>query len=329
MTDPDTHAAAQLLLSDHDLLTPHAADTPAAAQLKRLAARHAAGSVIQRALIRSLRDILLGAGSPPEEAGACPYHAEGALCPHGVNVGGARSCDGLYEDAKVGGTRRCEVVRGLNDRHRFVRRALTADLHPRYYDLTWETMLDANHAKWLMLKGYAEEYRSRWLPSCGSLFLQGPYGYGKTQGAALVSSTVIRQGGTALLTSVDRCVAAMTSREHAIEHLRRQFVDTELVVLNDVGHYSKVDWQLQEFNAMLHARLEAGRPVLITTNFDPKALAGSTFSDPVMDRLSRSSQTLMFDFRNYRAELGDETRQEMKGALRKYAEGGERGGGLN
>lgn len=128
------------------------------------------------------------------------------------------------------------------------------------------------------------------------LWLFGDVGTGKTSLAMLVSSQALQAGRTVAIYSLPRLLAEI--RMTFDEASERTYVDlldrlaaVDLLHLDDVGAEKTSPWVLEQLYAIVNARYEEQRAMVITTNLERDALA-EQIGDRTVSRLEEMCDVL-------------------------------------
>lgn len=110
------------------------------------------------------------------------------------------------------------------------------------------------------------------------LWFQGGPGTGKTTLAMLVSRSALDEGRTVAIYSLPRLLAEIREtfdddRAGAYTDLLDRLAAVDLLHLDDVGAEKTSPWVLEQLYALINARYEDERSVLITTNLTQEELA--------------------------------------------------------
>ncbi len=110
------------------------------------------------------------------------------------------------------------------------------------------------------------------------LWFFGGVGTGKTTLAMLVSSSALEAGHSVAIYSLPRLLAEIretfeSDREGSYTHLMDRLTEVDLLHVDDVGAEKTSAWVLEQLYAIVNARYEAERAMLITTNLERGALA--------------------------------------------------------
>jgi DNA replication protein DnaC len=109
------------------------------------------------------------------------------------------------------------------------------------------------------------------------LWLHGPVGTGKTSLAMLVSKAALDAGRTVAIYSLPRLLAEIratfeTDSEGSYVDFLDRLAAVDLLHVDDVGAERTSDWVLEQLYAIVNARYEDERSVIITTNLERDAL---------------------------------------------------------
>jgi DNA replication protein DnaC len=110
------------------------------------------------------------------------------------------------------------------------------------------------------------------------LWLYGPVGTGKTSLAMLVSRAALDAGHTVAIYSLPRLLAEIrttfdTDSERSYTDLLDRLCGVDLLHIDDVGAEKTSPWVLEQLYAIVNARYEDERAVVITTNLEREELA--------------------------------------------------------
>ena len=108
------------------------------------------------------------------------------------------------------------------------------------------------------------------------IWFVGDVGTGKTTLAMLVSRAAIDAGRSVAIYSLPRLLAVLREAIDSEDGLLRIVDDlssVDLLHLDDLGAERATDWVLEQLYAIVNARYEEQRSLVITTNLDPDALA--------------------------------------------------------
>jgi DNA replication protein DnaC len=108
------------------------------------------------------------------------------------------------------------------------------------------------------------------------IWFVGDVGTGKTTLAMLVSKAAIEAGRSVAIYSLPRLLAVLResmSGDAGLLQLVDDLSDVDLLHLDDLGAERATDWVLEQLYAIVNARYEEERSLVITTNLDPDQLA--------------------------------------------------------
>jgi DNA replication protein DnaC len=110
------------------------------------------------------------------------------------------------------------------------------------------------------------------------LWLYGDVGTGKTTLAMLVSKTALEAGRSVAIYSLPRLLAEIRDTyeegsRHSYTDLLDRLAEVDLLHIDDVGTEKTSPWVLEQLYAIVNARYEEQRSIILTTNLDREALA--------------------------------------------------------
>lgn len=128
------------------------------------------------------------------------------------------------------------------------------------------------------------------------LWLFGDVGTGKTSLAMLVSQHAIDAGHSVAIYSLPRLLAEIRDTyeddaEHSYVQLLDRLASVDLLHIDDVGAERTSPWVLEQLYAIVNARYEEERAVLITTNLERDALA-EQITERTVSRLEEMCEIL-------------------------------------
>jgi DNA replication protein DnaC len=110
------------------------------------------------------------------------------------------------------------------------------------------------------------------------LWVYGDVGTGKTTLAMLVSKTALEAGRSVAIYSLPRLLAEIRDTyeegsRHSYTGLLDRLAEVDLLHVDDVGTEKTSPWVLEQLYAIVNARYEEQRSIVLTTNLDREALA--------------------------------------------------------
>lgn len=157
-----------------------------------------------------------------------------------------------------------------------------------------------------------EQYASRGI---GILFT-GSFGTGKTMMANLILKEFVKAGyrcfATTFAQTIDMLTAAWKSPEDR-RYFQRRFVDSEILLLDDVGRELRSKSNLSEstFDNILRTRVQEGRPTFITTNMTPEEM-GEGYGSAILSLLKEHSIVCEMRGEDFRSRSNSRTLQEIR-----------------
>jgi DNA replication protein DnaC len=193
-----------------------------------------------------------------------------SVCPHDA-------CDGsgFVIDEATNTARDC-TCRPLR-RSSLKARRLEARLPKRYQHVAFERapVVGMPDAVVREVRRYTREI-DRNLDEGRGIWFVGDVGTGKTTLAMLVSRAALDAGRSVAIYSLPRLLAVLREAIDSEDGLLRIVDDlsqVDLLHLDDLGAERATDWVLEQLYAIVNARYEEQRSLVITTNLDPEQLA--------------------------------------------------------
>lgn len=157
-----------------------------------------------------------------------------------------------------------------------------------------------------------ERYASRGI----GILLIGSFGTGKTMLANLILKEFVRGGyrcfATTFAQTIDMLTASWKSNEDR-QYFQRRFVDSEILLLDDVGRELRSKSNLAEstFDNILRTRVQEGRPTFITTNMSAEEL-GDGYGAAILSLLKEHSIVYEMSGQDFRAQSNTRTLNEIR-----------------
>jgi DNA replication protein DnaC len=128
------------------------------------------------------------------------------------------------------------------------------------------------------------------------LWLFGSVGTGKTTLAMLVSKAALDAGRTVAIYSLPRLLAEIRTtfdddNDRSYTQLLDRLADVDLLHIDDVGAEKTSEWVLEQLYAIVNARYEEERSVVITTNLERDDLAAQ-ITERTVSRLEEMCEVL-------------------------------------
>lgn len=136
------------------------------------------------------------------------------------------------------------------------------------------------------------------------LWLFGGVGTGKTTLAMLVSQAAMNAGRSVAIYSLPRLLSEIretfeSDLEGSYTSLMDRLTEVDLLHLDDVGAEKTSPWVLEQLYAIVNARYEAERSMLVTTNLERSALA-EQIGERTVSRLEEMCEVVPFHGRDRR-----------------------------
>lgn len=164
---------------------------------------------------------------------------------------------------------------------------------------------------WREAHNYAKTVRDV-VSDCLNLIFLGPPGTGKSQAGALIVRAAARAGLAPLAVSVPDWLSKVMhdyrrDGDTEFEHIS-QLAKADLLMLDDVGAegYKDDAFTARMLGRVITKRYDLMRPTLITTNLTASATDNALLDllgDRAYERVFFSARRLVFDGKNYRAEV--------------------------
>ena len=188
-------------------------------------------------------------------------------CPFGL-------CDGtgfvVDETTRVASACRCRPAR--IERHRA--RSLSAVIPRKYRNTSFDRapVTDMPGPQVQVVKRFVREIEEN-LDAGRGLWFYGSVGTGKTTLAMLVSQAALDAGRSVAIYSLPRLLAEIratfeTDSEGSYVDFLDRLAAVDLLHVDDVGAERTSDWVLEQLYAIVNARYEDERSVIITTNLE-------------------------------------------------------------
>jgi DNA replication protein DnaC len=200
--------------------------------------------------------------------GATP---DGERCPYGM-------CDGsgfvVDEETRVATPCRCRAQRVERRRAR----SLSAVIPRRYRGVSFDRppVTEMPQPQVRLVRHYVHQIEGN-LAAGRGLWFEGDVGTGKTTLAMLVSKAALDAGRSVAIYSLPRLLAEIRATfesdgEASYVDLLDRLAEVDLLHLDDVGAEKTSDWVMEQLYAIVNARYEEERAIVVTTNLRREAL---------------------------------------------------------
>jgi DNA replication protein DnaC len=192
-------------------------------------------------------------------------------CPYGLCDGGGFVVD---EETRVAAPCRCRPQRVERRRAR----SLSAVVPRRYRGVAFDRppVTDMPQPQVRLVRRYVHEIEAN-LDAGRGLWFEGDVGTGKTTLAMLVSKAALDAGRSVAIYSLPRLLAEIRATfesdgEASYVDLLDRLATVDLLHLDDVGAEKTSDWVMEQLYAIVNARYEEERAIVVTTNLRREAL---------------------------------------------------------
>jgi DNA replication protein DnaC len=193
------------------------------------------------------------------------------ICPHGL-------CDGtgflVDETSRVARPCRCRPQRVERRRAR----SLSAVIPKKYRGVSFDRapVTDMPAPQVQMVKRFVRDVDAN-LDAGRGLWFEGDVGTGKTTLAMLVSRAALDAGRSVAIYSLPRLLAEIRATfeedtEGSYVDLLDRLAAVDLLHVDDVGAERSSEWVLEQLYAIVNARYEDERSIVITTNLEQEQL---------------------------------------------------------
>jgi DNA replication protein DnaC len=193
-------------------------------------------------------------------------------CPFGVCDGSGMLVD---DEQRVATPCRCRGLIVGERRARGLSNAIPRKYRGVSFDRPPVTEMPAASVQ--VVRAYLRNLDQR-LEAGRGLWLYGDVGTGKTTLAMLVSKTALEAGRSVAIYSLPRLLAEIRDTyeegsRHSYTDLLDRLAEVDLLHVDDVGTEKTSPWVLEQLYAIVNARYEEQRSIVLTTNLDRDALA--------------------------------------------------------
>lgn len=161
-------------------------------------------------------------------------------------------------------------------------------------------------------KHYAEHFEEF---GSESIMLWGDVGNGKTHLAAAIHNYLIAQGKTVVFISMPELLSKIRAtfnrdNNESEQQIMKALMICDLLIIDDLGAEKISDWVLDTIFQIIDGRGRRERPILATSNLNPKDLP-NRIEKRIPDRLVEMSQPIENKATSYRREIA-------KGRMNKF-----------
>ncbi len=241
------------------------------------------------------------------------------------------------ERGGVAGVRPCVCRRERELRYRLQQ----AGIPPRFLDAEFETFHPIHESQAYALD-LAVQFARAYPQVESGLFWVGPTGVGKTHLAVAVLKALAQRDVPVLFCDCNELLTQLRrsyGREASVSEadLIRPLVETEVVLLDDLGAHRASEWVFDVLFSVINYRYNHRKPLLVTSNLivdrpgeDVRSLLVSRLSQRVYSRLAEMCLIVEVRGPDYRVEIRQPAWQQTRGTgdgLAQTSPGAGAGGG--
>ena len=145
------------------------------------------------------------------------------------------------------------------------------------------------------------------------------HGTGKSFHASCIANAVIVRGFSCLVTDIKQVVNLMESSFEKRSGNLERILSPDLLILEDLGAQRSTEYVMEHVYDVIDGRYKAGKPMVITTNFDYKGrILNAPADDPwgrVFDRIVEVGFPVKYDGFSRRREIGAKNRKDFRKKL--------------
>ena len=186
----------------------------------------------------------------------------------------------------------------------------------RYAFCTFDADDGRNAAQSTVCKAFAATFDPK---DPEGLVLYGKRGTGKSFHASCIANAVIERGFSCLVTDIKQVVNLMESSFEKRSGNLERILAPDLLILEDLGAQRSTEYVMEHVYDVIDGRYKAGKPMVITTNFDfRERILNATADDPwgrVFDRIVEVGFPVKYDGNSRRREIGIKNRKDFKRKL--------------
>lgn len=186
----------------------------------------------------------------------------------------------------------------------------------RYASLTFDADDGRNPEQTTVCKAFAATFDPK---DPMGLVLYGNRGTGKSFHASCIANAIVEHGFSCLVTDIKQVVNLMESNFEKRQGNLSRILSPDLLILEDLGAQRSTEYVMEHVYDVIDGRYKAGKPMVITTNFDFRTrILNATDDDPyarVFDRIVEVSLPVRYEGASRRREIGARNRADFRKKL--------------
>lgn len=176
--------------------------------------------------------------------------------------------------------------------------------NPKSKQCRFETSQDSENLR--KVRKYADKWDE--VKNTAGLMLWGGVGTGKTHAAYCLANALIDNGVSVYITSISALADSVFEDSYGKSNTMSRIRGCGLLILDDIGTERETSFMMEKAFEFVDARIETGRPLVVTTNISPMQMDAATDigKKRVFDRVRGATVPIEFKGISKRAEKANE-----------------------